>query len=283
MNQDTSKIEQRMSTIRHKIMVLSGKGGVGKSTLTTQMALSLVKRGYKVGVLDIDICGPSVPHIFGLQNHRVHQSDEGWVPVYTDESKRLSVMSIGFLIGNSDDAVIWRGPKKNALIRQFLQDVFWDELDFLLIDTPPGTSDEHISIAEMLRQCNPDGAVLVSTPQNVSLSDVRKELNFSERVGFNCLGIVENMSGYTCPCCGEVTHIFSTGGGETMSKEFRVPFLGRIPIDPQLAASEDEGNRDYITSAADSASGPCINGAVDLLLQQIKEANNKTTDNSKTE
>ncbi|CAG8470217.1 7193_t:CDS:10, partial [Acaulospora colombiana] len=214
--------------IKHIILVLSGKGGVGKSSITTQLALCLVHSGFKVGVLDIDLTGPSIPRMLGLDGKQVHQASSGWVPVFTDERQRLCCMSIGFLLQNKDDSVVWRGPKKNG--RQFLSDVCWGELDFLIIDTPPGTSDEHISIAEYLRDVNPDGAVIVTTPQAVALADVRKELNFCKKVKIPILGVVENMSGFVCPHCEECTNLFSTGGGESMAKEFDVEFLEFIHL-----------------------------------------------------
>lgn len=223
-----------LDAVKHILLVLSGKGGVGKSSVTTQLALSLVDQGYKVGVLDIDLTGPSLPRMFGLEGKKIHQSSAGWIPVYTDDTKRLCVMSLGFLLPDRGDSVVWRGPKKTAMVRQFLKDVVWGELDYLLIDTPPGTSDEHISIAEELKLAQPDGAVLVTTPQAISTSDVRKELNFCKKVGFRILGVVENMSGYVCPHCSECTHVFSTGGGETLAQQFEIPFLGRVPIDPQF-------------------------------------------------
>lgn len=217
---------------KHIIIVLSGKGGVGKSSVTLQLALSLVQQGYKVGVLDVDLTGPSIPRMFGLEDQKVHQSANGWVPVYMDDTGRLSCMSIAFLLDNRGDSVVWRGPKKTSVIKNFLTDVAWDGLDYLLIDTPPGTSDEHISVAEQLRDANPDGAILVTTPQAVATSDVRKELNFCRKVGLGILGVIENMSGFVCPHCAECTNLFSTGGGEAMATQFGVPFLGRIPIDP---------------------------------------------------
>lgn len=227
-------LAERFAQIKHIVLVLSGKGGVGKSSITTQLALSLVARGKKVGVLDIDLTGPSIPRMLGLDDKKVHQASHGWVPVYADKDQRLACMSIGFLLANKNDSVVWRGPKKNAMIRQFLSDTCWGELDYLIVDTPPGTSDEHISITEYLRQFNPDGAVIVTTPQAVALSDVRKEMSFCNKVGVNILGVVENMSGYICPHCSECTNVFSTGGGEAMADEYKVDFLGRMPVDPSF-------------------------------------------------
>nr|KAJ3418147.1 Nucleotide-binding protein 2 [Polyrhizophydium stewartii] len=173
----------------------------------------------------------------GAQSHMIEEEKvrlPPWVPVYTDDTKRLGVMSLGFLLPNKDDAVIWRGPKKTAMIKQFVADVAWGELDYLLIDTPPGTSDEHIAIAEQLKTHPPEGAVIVTTPQAVSLADVRKELSFCRKVGIPILGVIENMSGFVCPHCEECTELFSTGGGERLAAEQSLAFLGRVPIDPNL-------------------------------------------------
>lgn len=221
-----------LAGVKHICLILSGKGGVGKSSVTTQVALTLAAKGFKVGVLDIDLTGPSIPRMFGLETRQVYQSSAGWVPVYTDDSKNLCLMSLGFLLKDRGDSVVWRGPRKTAMVRQFLRDVVWGELDYLLIDTPPGTSDEHISIAEELRYANPMGAIIVTTPQGVALADVRKELSFCKKVGFPILGVVENMSGYVCPHCAECQNIFSRGGGEALAKQYEVPFLGTVPIDP---------------------------------------------------
>ncbi|XP_059613047.1 cytosolic Fe-S cluster assembly factor NUBP2 homolog [Phlebotomus argentipes] len=223
-----------LDKVKHIILVLSGKGGVGKSTVSTQLALALKETGFKVGLLDIDLCGPSVPYILGLEGKDVHQCDEGWVPVYTDSEQSLAVMSIGFLLKNRDDPVVWRGPKKTAMIRQFLTDVHWDQLDFLVIDTPPGTSDEHITVMECMKEVKCDGAVLVTTPQEVAIDDVRKEVTFCRKTGIKILGIVENMSGFVCPHCSDCTNIFSTGGGAALAEMVSVPFLGTLPIDPKV-------------------------------------------------
>lgn len=174
-------IKDRMSNVKHKILILSGKGGVGKSTFSAQLAFTLAQQGKQVGLLDVDICGPSIPRMLGLQGHEVHQSASGWSPVYVDDN--LGVMSIGFMLPSKDDAVIWRGPRKNGLIKQFLTDVVWNELDYLIVDTPPGTSDEHISTVQYLKGTTIDGAVVITTPNEVSMSDVRKELNFCKKTG----------------------------------------------------------------------------------------------------
>ncbi|CAG79727.1 YALI0E19074p [Yarrowia lipolytica CLIB122] len=224
-----------LAGVKNIVLVLSGKGGVGKSSVTTQLALTLAAQGKKVGVLDIDLTGPSIPRFFGMEDKQVYQSSAGWVPVYTDASRNLCLMSLGFLLSSRGDSVVWRGPRKTAMIRQFIRDVVWGELDYLLIDTPPGTSDEHISIAEELRFCDQIlGAVIVTTPQGVALADVRKELSFCKKIGFPILGIIENMSGYVCPHCSECQNIFSKGGGENLAKQYECKFLGTVPIDPKF-------------------------------------------------
>lgn len=237
-----------LDQVKHVWLVLSGKGGVGKSSTSTQIALSLRDQGYKVGILDIDLTGPSIPRMFGIEDAKVHQSSAGWVPVYPDGNKNLAVMSLGFLIPERGKSVAWRGPKKTAMIRQFVKDVVWGELDYLIIDTPPGTSDEHISIATELQNIpQVDGAVLVTTPQEVAAADVRKELNFCKKVGIKVLGVVENMSGYVCPHCSECNNIFSKGGGENLAKMYDVPFLGAIPLEPKFIQMVEDGRivKDY--------------------------------------
>ncbi|CAO3563861.1 unnamed protein product [Mortierella alpina] len=281
----------QLDGVKHIILVMSGKGGVGKSSVATQLALSLTARGKTVGVLDIDLCGPSIPRMLGLDGRGVHQSSAGyvslsfsacrkrywrtqkktgyaahslrnffclqslcaccfsWVPVFADEKKQLCCMSIGFMLENKDDSVVWRGPKKTAMIRQFLTDTCWGELDYLIVDTPPGTSDENISIVEHLKAYNPDGVVLVTTPQAVALADVRKQVSFCRQVGVPILGLIENMSGFICPHCSECNNLFSAGGGEAMSEEFALNFLGRVPIDPTLTAMDTDLVKQFPTSS----------------------------------
>lgn len=266
-----------LENVKHVLLVLSGKGGVGKSSVTLQLALSLTQQGHNVGILDIDLTGPSIPRLLNLEDKKVRQAPGGWLPVPVhesipaaqastqDDSSRgqtpargsLHALSLAFLLPSRSSAVIWRGPKKTAMIRQFVSDVLWPpNTDYLLIDTPPGTSDEHIAIVEELHklaqisgpaiangQVQPGtlsagpslaGAVVVTTPQAISTSDVRKELNFCVKTQVPVLGVVENMSGYMCPCCGETSNVFSKGGGEIMSQECGVPFLGCVPIDTTL-------------------------------------------------
>ncbi|XP_075558306.1 NUBP iron-sulfur cluster assembly factor 2 isoform X2 [Dermacentor variabilis] len=250
-----------LAGVQHVILVLSGKGGVGKSTVAVELAMTLVSMGKKVGLLDVDLCGPSIPKMLNLDGHSIHQCPQGWVPVYADASQRLAVMSIGFLLSDKNNPIIWRGPKKHAMIRQFLADVCWGELDYLVVDTPPGTSDEHMSIVEVLRGLNPDGAILVTTPQALSVADVRREVTFCQKTGLPMLGIVENMSGFVCPNCAECNNVFSSGGGEELAKMVNVPFLGRIPLEPRLAECMEHGTN-FMDKFADSATAAAFKEVV---------------------
>lgn len=235
----------------NRAQVLSGKGGVGKSSVTTQLALCLSLAGHSVGILDADLTGPNIPRMLSIEDAKVKQAPGGWLPVPVHEADAsqgkapLRAMSLGFMLRDRGDAIVWRGPKKTAMIRQFLSDVLWDETDFLLIDSPPGTSDEHISLAETLAQsARPGqvaGAVVVTTPQAVSTQDVRKELNFCKMTGIHVLGVVENMSGFVCENCAGCTDLFGSGGGKTTAEDFGVPFLGSVPVDPQFGELVERG------------------------------------------
>jgi Mrp family chromosome partitioning ATPase len=231
------EIEGRMSQIKHKILVFSGKGGVGKSTVATNLAIALFQTGKSVGLLDVDIHGPSIPKMLNLEGKRVSGTQNAMIPV--EVFRNFKVMSIGFLLGNNDDAVIMRGPLKFHTIRQFLKDVEWGDLDYLVIDSPPGTGDEPLTVAQSIE--NPDGAVIVTTPQQVAISDVRKSVTFCRKVNLPIIGVVENMSGFVCPYCNRCIDIFSSGGGEKMAEEMNIPFLGKIPIDPKVVSSGDKG------------------------------------------
>jgi len=230
----------RMCRIQHKIMVLSGKGGVGKSTVAVNLATALAMAGKRVGLLDIDIHGPSVPKLLHIEGRQITGRGDVLFPVKVDYGTgTLSVMSIGFLLRERDDAVIWRGPRKYGVIKQFLRDVEWGELDYLVVDSPPGTGDEPLAVAQLIDKA--DGAVVVTTPQEVAVQDVRRCVVFCRQVDLPVLGVVENMSGFTCPKCGELIRIFGTDGGRAMAEEMGVPYLGAIPIEPEVVVSGDSG------------------------------------------
>lgn len=290
-----------LENIKHVVLILSGKGGVGKSSTTLQLALTLTQQGHNVGILDIDLTGPSIPRLLNLENKKVTQAPGGWLPVKVHDAVQpqspddangaqpsnssstargsLHALSLAFLLPSRESAVIWRGPKKTAMIRQFVSDVFWPpNTDYLLIDTPPGTSDEHIAIVEELHKLAADvqptqtanghlgsnidttpklaGAVVVTTPQAISTADVRKELNFCVKTQVPVLGVIENMAGYMCPCCNEITNIFSKGGGEIMARETGVPFLGSVPLDTGFVAlvegAKDDQNSSQSVNGSDS-------------------------------
>lgn len=233
---DDDRLNRRMDGIGHKIVVLSGKGGVGKSTVAVNLAVSLALSGKRVGLMDTDIHGPSIPTMLGIEDSAIGGSEGEMEPV---EVAGIKVVSIGFFIRNMDDAVIWRGPLKAGAIRQFMSDVAWGDLDYLIVDSPPGTGDEPLTVLQSLGSA--DGAVVVTTPQKVSAVDVRRSITFCRQLGVPVLGVIENMSGFACPKCGEVTRIFSSGGGGRIAEDMGVPFLGSIPIDPAVVEACDKG------------------------------------------
>lgn len=235
-NQEES-VKKILDQIKYVIVVLSGKGGVGKSTVSTNLALTLAQQGNKVGLLDADMHGPTIPTMLGLTNMRITHSTDGLKPVKVTEN--LQVVSMGFLLENQDDAIIWRGPLKMAAIRQLLGDFNWGKLDYLIIDLPPGTGDEPLSIAQII--ANITGAIIVTTPQDVALVSVRKSITFVNKLKIPVLGVIENMSGFICPHCKNKLNIFKAGGGKKAADDFNVPFLGSIPLDPTIVEKGDEG------------------------------------------
>jgi ATP-binding protein involved in chromosome partitioning len=266
---DRQVLLSRMCRIKHKIMVLSGKGGVGKSTVAVNVAAGLAMAGKRVGLLDVDLHGPSVPKLLGLDGAAVTGLDHSFSPVKVGyRTGLLSVMSIGFLLRDRDDAVIWRGPRKFGAIKQFLQDVEWGELDYLVVDSPPGTGDEPLAVAQLIE--NADGAIVVTTPQALAVQDVRRCIVFCRHLELPVLGVVENMSGFTCPDCGRVVEIFGREGGRSMSEEMGVPFLGSIPIEAEVVTAGDSGTP-VVKARPESAVAQAFGRVVSELLASDAE------------
>jgi Mrp family chromosome partitioning ATPase/predicted Fe-Mo cluster-binding NifX family protein len=261
------ELQTRMERIGRKILVLSGKGGVGKSTVAANLAMALSMAGKKVGLLDVDLHGPSIPKLLGLDGQRLGPEASGQItPIQVSEN--LSVVSVGLLLDSAKDAVIWRGPMKYNVIRQFLKDVAWGRLDYLVIDSPPGTGDEPLAVAQLAGRGA--WAVLVTTPQVVAIADVRRSVSFCRTLNLRVAGIVENMSGLVCPHCGQTVDLFKTGGGERLAAEMGVPFLGRIPIDPQIVTSGDTG-RPFVQSSAGSPAAQAFARVMDPILNCTRE------------
>lgn len=227
---------QSLKKITHKFLVMSGKGGVGKTSVSVNLAIALAQKGHKVGLLDVDIHGPDIPRMLGLSGMLKIDGDHKMIPI--PYSENLKVISMESLVQNRDEAIIWRGPVKHSAIRQFIGDVDWGDLDYLIIDSPPGTGDEPLTIAQLV----PDAkAVIVTTPQEVALADIRKSISFCKNVNMHVYGIIENMSGFTCPHCNKMVDIFGAGGGKKTALAYEIPFLGKIPFDPQMVACADQG------------------------------------------
>jgi ATP-binding protein involved in chromosome partitioning len=258
-------LRKNIQNVKHKILVMSNKGGVGKSTVAVNLALVLARKAMRVGLLDIDIHGPCIPKMLGLEEMPLVGDGKKIQPVsYTTN---LKVVSMAFLIGDKESPVIWRGPLKMKAIQQFLDDVEWGMLDFLIIDSPPGTGDEPLSIAQLIKDM--DGVIIVTTPQEVALLDSRKAVNFVKRLNIPVLGIIENMSGFICPHCGKRTDLFKTGGGEKAAKQMGVPFLGKIPIEPEIVLSGDEG-RPFVWEQRNSQAVKAFGEMVDRIIKDLK-------------
>lgn len=230
------QIVASLSRIKHKLLVMSGKGGVGKSSVSAGLAIRLANSGYRVGLLDVDIHGPSLAGIMGVKGLLKVSAERKVTPHEVDE--HLKVVSMQSLMKDHDQAIIWRGPAKTGVIRQFLSDVDWGDLDFLIVDAPPGTGDEPLSVAQTIPESR---AVIVTTPQDVALSDVRKSISFCRVIGMTILGLVENMGPFPCPCCGKTLALFKSGGGEATANRMEVPFLGTLPFDPRVVKACDSG------------------------------------------
>lgn len=256
------RIAENLQKIKNRLLVFSGKGGVGKSTVAANIGLALSERKLKVGLIDVDIHGPNLAKMLGAEGKRLQPSEENKISPLKITSN-LSLVSISFFLHDSDNPVIWRGPLKMKLIQQFLGDVTWGELDWLIIDSPPGTGDEPLSVAQLIPAT---GAIIVTTPQEVSLMDSRKALNFARVLKLNIYGIIENMSGLKCPHCGKKIDLFKSGGGEKTARDLGVPFLGRIPLDPDIVSLADEG-KPFITYQPDSEAAKAIGDIVEKIVK----------------
>ena len=240
-------IKDNMARIKHKIIIMSGKGGVGKSTVATSLAFVLAKNGKKVGILDTDVHGPSLGKMLGIEGKYLMPSEKNnmLIPI---EAYGIKIVTMASLLQDSDTPVIWRGPLKMGAIKQFLGEIEWGDLDYLVIDSPPGTGDEPLSVCQLIPEA--DGSIIVTTPQDVALIDSRKTVRFSEALKIPVIGIIENMAGLKCPHCGEIINLFKIGGGEKTAENMHLTFLGRIPIEPEIVESCDNGQA-YIYDHAD--------------------------------
>ncbi len=269
-DEQSQKINQFLQQVDHKIVVMSGKGGVGKSTVAANLAVFLSNQGYKVGLLDVDVHGPSISGLFGLVGLRLNIIGEQIQPHLFTEN--LEIVSIQGLLDNPDSPLIWRGPAKIGIIRQFLSDVNWGPLDYLIIDSPPGTGDEPLTIAQTVKGCQ---AVIVTTPQEISLADVRKSIQFCHKVNLPILGIIENFSGFVCPTCGSTHAIFKAGGGERTAVAHNIPFLGSLPVDPSVVTAGDAGQTiDSLTSNIKEEMQHIVNRLLQNIANEKKEADN---------
>jgi ATP-binding protein involved in chromosome partitioning len=262
MQKEDLKLIKNLMQIKHKLFVTSGKGGVGKSTVAANIAMSLSMRGYEVGLLDADIHGPNIPKMLHIEDAILTGDEEGLMPIIVPP--HMEVMSMAFLVRDADNPIIWRGPMKMNAIRQFLADVRWGKLDYLIIDLPPGTGDEPLTVAQLIPDA--DGSVVVTTPQDVALLNSRKSVGFSRQLKVPVVGIIENMSGLICPHCGQEIDLFKVGGGEKAARELKVPFLGRIPIDPKVVESSDDG-MPIVLADSDAPAAVAFGEIVDRIIE----------------
>lgn len=264
--QKDQNLKKNMSKIKHKIAIISGKGGVGKSTVAANLATAFALSGHKnrVGVLDVDIHGPCIPKLLGVKGAKLQVTPDGAYPVTNSEG--IKVVSMDFLVANQETPIVWRGPLKMRAIKQFLSDFLWGELDFLFIDAPPGTGDEPLSTMQLLPEM--DGTIIVTIPSQVSEDVVKKAVSFSRQMKIPIIGIVENMSGFVCPKCGETINILGAGGGKRLAEELNVPFLGQIPMDPKICEEADKGTsflKEYPDSSATKAFKEIVEKVKDFL------------------
>jgi ATP-binding protein involved in chromosome partitioning len=258
-------ITRSLGKIKNKILVMSGKGGVGKSTVAVNLALGLANSGYQVGLMDVDLHGPDICRMLNLTGSLVPPKNPGDLVPTLNYNDKLKVVSLEYMMKNRDDAIIWRGPLKIQAIRQFVADMDWGELDYLIVDAPPGTGDEPLSVAQTIKNVH---ALIVTTPQSVALADVRKSINFCKTLNMPIIGVVENMSGFICPHCEEKVDIFSSGGGEQIAREFDLPFLGRVPMDPRVVIAGDTG-RPYLSSGVETPATKAFGFIIDAVARRL--------------
>jgi len=269
IQEQEKRLKARMAKIKHKLAILSGKGGVGKSTITANLALALVRKGHKVGVLDADIHGPSIPKIFGVRKGKLIAGPPGIFPA--EGPLGTKVASMDFLLPDDETPVIWRGPLKMTAIRQLLADVVWGDLDFLLVDLPPGTGDEPLSVMQLIPDI--DGVIMITVPSEVSQIVVKRAVGFTRELHVPIVGIIENMSGFICPKCGAEVNIFGAGGGQKMAEQLGVPFLGRIPIDQRICEDSDSG-LPFIVEHSESAATKAFMSVVSKVEEFLKGEGN---------
>jgi len=263
--QQDNAITRSLGKIKNKILVMSGKGGVGKSTVSVNLALSLAKKGFKVGLMDVDIHGPDVIRMLNMTGSLEPPESEDALVKPLAYNSNLKVVSLEYMMRDRDEAIIWRGPLRIQAIRQFVADFDWGELDYLVIDAPPGTGDEPLSVAQTIPLLK---AIVVTTPQKVALADVRKSINFCKTVNVDIVGVVENMSGFVCPHCNQTVDIFKSGGGEDIAREFDLPFLGRVPMDPKVVVAGDDG-KPYLSSEEESPAIEAFTKIVDAVAARM--------------
>lgn len=263
--QQENAITRSLGKIKNKVLVMSGKGGVGKSTVSVNLALGLAKKGHKVGLMDVDIHGPDVVRMLDLKGVIQPPQTPDALVAPLAYSENLKVVSLEYMMQDRDEAIIWRGPLKIQAIRQFVADFDWGELDYLIIDAPPGTGDEPLSVAQTIPNTK---AVVVTTPQKVALADVRKSINFCKTMKMEITGIVENMSGFVCPHCNETVDIFKSGGGEELARQLDLPFIGKVPMDPKVVVAGDDGVP-YLSSEGDSPAIKAFSEVVDAVENRL--------------
>ncbi len=261
------RLKNKMLNIKYKLIVMSGKGGVGKTTIAVNLAYGLAVKGNKVGLLDVDIHGPNTPKMLGIEEERLVGSELGIEPIKVISN--LKVVSLALLLENKDQPIIWRGPLKMITIKQFLSDVNWGELDYLIIDSPPGTGDEPLSVCQLIPDIN--GTIIVTTPQDVAILDSRKSVLFAKELKVPIVGIIENMSGFVCPHCKKEINLFGIGGGEKSAQDLKVPFLGRIPIEPEMVKSGDSG-QPFIHFRKEIRTANIIDGIIDKVIEYLKSS-----------